>query len=123
VKNGVLMIIHIYAKVSKKIAGVFMRRLVLGMRLQTDPSVIYALGKSYRGYLTRKDLRFNSPYNTYRNKGLPPTPIASVGMTSLRAALHPASGNNLFFVAKKDGTHAFAKTYDEHKRNIKKYLK
>ncbi|CAC9465837.1 FIG004453: protein YceG like [uncultured Gammaproteobacteria bacterium] len=112
-----------YNAEKSKIAGVFMRRLVLGMRLQTDPSVIYALGKSYRGYLTRKDLRFNSPYNTYRNKGLPPTPIASVGMTSLRAALHPASGNNLFFVAKKDGTHAFAKTYDEHKRNIKKYLK
>lgn len=106
-----------------KIAGVFMRRLALGMRLQTDPTVVYALGKSYRGYLTRKDLRVDSPYNTYRNKGLPPTPIASVGSASLRAALHPASGNSLFFVSKKDGSHAFAQTYEEHKRNIKKYLK
>ncbi|VVM21564.1 FIG004453: protein YceG like [uncultured Gammaproteobacteria bacterium] len=106
-----------------KIASVFMRRLALGMRLQTDPSVVYALGKSYRGYLTRKDLSVNSPYNTYQNKGLPPTPVASVGLTSLRAALHPASGDSLFFVAKKDGTHAFARTYKEHKNNIKKYLK
>ncbi|VVM18903.1 FIG004453: protein YceG like [uncultured Gammaproteobacteria bacterium] len=106
-----------------KIASVFMRRLALGMRLQTDPSVVYALGKFYRGYLTRKDLSVNSPYNTYQNKGLPPTPVASVGLTSLRAALHPASGDSLFFVAKKDGTHAFARTYKEHKNNIKKYLK
>ena len=106
-----------------KIAGVFMRRLVLGMCLQTDPTVVYALGKSYRGHLTRKDLRVNSPYNTYRNKGLPPTPIASVGITSLRAALHPTLGDSLFFVAKKDSTHAFSGTYEEHKNNIKKYLK
>ncbi len=106
-----------------KIAGVFMRRLALGMRLQTDPTVVYALGQSYRGYLTHKDLRIDNPYNTYRNKGLPPTPIASVGIASLRAALHPASGDSLFFVAKKDGTHAFARTYKEHKNNIKKHLK
>ena len=105
------------------IAGVFVRRLQRGMRLQTDPTVVYALGKSYRGYLTRKDLRVNSPYNTYRNHGLPPTPIASVGITSLRAALHPTLGDSLFFVAKKDGTHAFARTYEKHKNNIRKYLK
>lgn len=106
-----------------EIAGVFMRRLALGMRLQTDPSVVYALGKSYRGYLTRKNLHVDSPYNTYRNKGLPPTPIASVSITSLRGALHPALGDSLFFVSKKDGTHAFSRTYEEHKNNIKKYLK
>ncbi|SHE20312.1 FIG004453: protein YceG like [Bathymodiolus brooksi thiotrophic gill symbiont] len=104
------------------IAGVFLRRLKLGMRLQTDPTVVYALGESYRGSLTRQDLKFNSPYNTYRNHGLPPTPISSVSITSLHAALHPASGDTLFFVAKKDGSHAFAKTYQQHRLNIKKYL-
>lgn len=104
------------------IAGVFIRRLQLGMRLQTDPTVIYALGKSYRGSLTQYDLKINSPYNTYRNHGLPPAPISSVSFTSLYAALHPASGNTLFFVAKKDGSHAFAKTYQQHRLNIKKYL-
>ena len=111
---------HIAEK--SQIAGVFMRRLKLGMRLQTDPTVVYALGKSYRGFLTRQDLKTNSPYNTYRNHGLPPTPISSVSITSLHAALHPASGNTLFFVAKKDGSHAFAKTYQQHRLNIKKYL-
>jgi len=106
-----------------KIAGVFMRRLKKGMRLQTDPTVVYALGKAYTGKLTKQDLKFNSPYNTYRHKGLPPTAISSVGQTSLYAAMHPASGDTLFFVAKKDGSHAFAKTYKQHRFNIKKYLK
>ncbi len=93
-----------------KIAGVFMRRLKKGMRLQTDPSVVYALGSRYQGSLSKQDLKFDSPYNTYRHKGLPPTAIGSVGQTSLRAAMHPASGDALYFVAKKDGSHAFAKT-------------
>jgi len=105
-----------------QIAGVFMNRLRKGMRLQTDPSVIYALGEKYLGRLTKKDLRFNSPYNTYRNKGLPPSAIGSVGNESLNAATHPLATDALYFVAKKDGTHAFAKTYQQHRRNIEKYL-
>jgi len=106
-----------------QIAGVFMRRLQKGMRLQTDPTVVYALGSRYRGSLSKQDLKVNSPYNTYRNKGLPPTAIGSVGQSSLHAAMHPAAGDTLYFVAKKDGTHAFAKTYKQHRLNIKKYLK
>ncbi len=106
-----------------KIAGVFIRRLQKGMRLQTDPSVIYALGKSYHGTLKKQDLKFNSLYNTYRHQGLPPTPISSVSASSLNAAMHPEAGDALYFVAKKDGTHAFAKTYQQHRLNIKKYLK
>jgi len=106
-----------------EIAGVFMRRLKKGMRLQTDPTVVYALGNQYRGSLSKQDLKFNSPYNTYRHKGLPPTAIGAVGQASLHAAMHPATGDTLYFVAKKDGTHAFAKTYKQHRYNIKKYLK
>ena len=105
------------------ISSVFIGRLNLNMRLQTDPTVIYALGEQYSPPLTRRDLQFDHPYNTYRNKGLPPGAISSVGYQSLYAALHPAKGNDLYFVSKKDGSHAFAKTYDEHKENIKKYLK
>ena len=105
------------------ISSVFIGRLNLNMRLQTDPTVIYALGEQYSPPLTRRDLQFDHPYNTYRNKGLPPGAISSVGYQSLYAALHPAKGTDLYFVSKKDGSHAFAKTYDEHKENIKKYLK
>lgn len=105
-----------------KIAGVFVRRLTEGMRLQTDPSVIYALGDAYTGSLSKKDLRVQSPYNTYRNAGLPPGAIGSVGYESLYAAFHPEDGDTLYFVSKKDGSHAFAKTYQEHKDNIKLYL-
>ena len=105
------------------ISSVFIGRLNSNMRLQTDPTVIYALGDQYKPPLTRSDLQFDHPYNTYRNKGLPPGAISSVGYQSLFAALHPAKGNDLYFVSKKDGSHAFAKTYDEHKENIKKYLK
>ena len=105
------------------ISSVFIGRLNSNMRLQTDPTVIYALGDQYSPPLTRSDLQFDHPYNTYRNKGLPPGAISSVGYQSLFAALNPAKGNDLYFVSKKDGSHAFAKTYDEHKENIKKYLK
>jgi len=105
------------------ISSVFIGRLNSNMRLQTDPTVIYALGDQYTPPLTRSDLQFDHPYNTYRNKGLPPGAVSSVGYQSLFAALHPAKGNDLYFVSKKDGSHAFAKTYDEHKENIKKYLK
>lgn len=104
------------------IAGVFLRRLSDGMRLQTDPSVIYALGEAYTGSLTKKDLKIKSPYNTYRHKGLPPGAISSVGYESLYAAFHPDNGNTLYFVSKKDGSHAFAETYQEHKDNIQQYL-
>jgi len=104
------------------IAGVFIRRLNQGMRLQTDPTVIYALGDAYSPPLKKSDLRINSLYNTYRNKGLPPGAISSVGYQSLFAALHPSSNTDLYFVSKKDGSHAFAPNYEEHKENIKKYL-
>ena len=104
------------------ISSVFIGRLNLNMRLQTDPTVIYALGEQYTAPLTRSDLKFDHPYNTYRNKGLPPGAISSVGYQSLYSALNPAKRNDLYFVSKKDGSHAFASTYDEHKENIKKYL-
>jgi aminodeoxychorismate lyase len=106
-----------------KIAGVFINRLKKNMRLQTDPTVVYALGESYIGKLSKQDLWIKSPYNTYRNKGLPPGPISSVGLESLNAAMHPKKSDYLFFVSKKDGTHVFAKTYKQHLLNIKKYLK
>ena len=104
------------------IAGVFLRRLAEGMRLQADPSVIYALGDAYTGSLSKEDLRIKSPYNTYRHEGLPPGAIGSVGYKSLYAAFHPDAGNSLYFVSKKDGSHAFADTYQEHKDNIQRYL-
>lgn len=106
-----------------KIAGVFLNRLKKNMRLQTDPTVVYALGEAYTGKLSKQDLWIKSPYNTYRNKGLPPGPISSIGQASLEAAMHPLQTEYLFFVAKKDGTHAFAKTYKQHLNNIKKHLK
>lgn len=106
-----------------KIAGVFINRLKKGMRLQTDPTVVYALGDTYTGKLRKQDLWFKSPYNTYRHKGLPPGPIGSVGLESLKAAAQPLKSDFLYFVSKKDGTHAFAKTYKQHLINIKKHLK
>ena len=104
------------------ISSVFIGRLNLSMRLQTDPTVIYALGDAYSSPLTRSDLKIDHPYNTYQNKGLPPGAISSAGHASLHAALHPAKENDLYFVSKKDGSHAFAPTYEKHKENIKKYL-
>ena len=104
------------------ISGVFIRRINEGMRLQADPTVIYALGDTYTPPLKKADLKIDSLYNTYRNKGLPPGAISSVSYQSLYAALHPKKGNDLYFVSKKDGSHAFAPSYKEHKENIKKYL-
>ena len=104
------------------ISGVFIRRINEGMRLQADPTVIYALGDTYTPPLKKADLKIDSLYNTYRNKGLPPGAISSVSYQSLYAALHPDKGNDLYFVSKKDGSHAFAPSYKEHKENIKKYL-
>jgi len=103
------------------ISGVFIRRLEQGMRLQTDPTVIYALGDSYRAPLKKSDLKVDSLYNTYKYNGLPPGAISSVGYESLYAAFHPDEGNDLYFVSKKDGSHAFASNYEEHKVNIKRY--
>ncbi len=106
-----------------QIAGVFVRRLQRGMRLQTDPTVIYGMGKSYTGNITRKDLRTPTPYNTYVIKGLPPTPIAMPGREAIHAALHPADGETLYFVAKGDGTHHFSATNEEHINAVNKYQK
>ena len=111
-----------YHQEKSMIAGVFLRRLAEGMRLQADPSVIYALGDAYAGSLSKEDLRIKSSYNTYRHEGLPPGAIGSVGYESLYAAFHPDDGNALYFVSKKDGSHAFAETYQEHKDNIQRYL-
>ncbi|GAB5449889.1 MAG: endolytic transglycosylase MltG [Halioglobus sp.] len=106
----------------EQIAGVFVRRLHKGMRLQTDPTVIYGLGTAYDGNLTRSHLRDDANvYNTYRHSGLPPTPIALAGSAALRAALHPAHGNALYFVARGDGGHVFSATLAEHQKAVRKY--
>ena len=105
------------------VAAVYANRLRIGMALQCDPTVIYALDRlgRYDGNLTRDDLQFDSRYNTYRYPGLPPGPIASPGRASLEAAAHPASADYLYFVSRNDGSHAFAATLDEHNRNVEKY--
>lgn len=103
------------------IAGVFVRRLKTGMRLQTDPTVIYALGTAFDGNIRKEDLNVDSPYNTYRNKGLPPTPIALPGRDALLAAVKPADGDSLYFVAKGDGSHYFSSTLSEHECAVLEY--
>lgn len=105
------------------VAGVYVNRLRIGMGLQCDPTVIYALRKAgrYRGNLTRESLTFDSPYNTYRYRGLPPGPIASPGKASLDAALEPARVRYLYFVSRNDGSHVFATTLAEHNRNVRRY--
>lgn len=105
----------------KKIAGVFTRRLKMGMLLQTDPTVIYGMGDDYQGNIRRSDLREPTPYNTYVNKGLPPTPIAMPGKAAIQAALHPADGNALFFVARGNGRHVFSATYGAHEKYVELY--
>ncbi len=106
----------------KQIAGVFLRRLEQGMRLQTDPTVIYGLGDSYDGNLKRRHLRdTTNPYNTYAIHGLPPTPIALPGEAALRAVFSPEDSEALYFVAKGDGSHAFSATLEEHEDNVRRY--
>jgi UPF0755 protein len=104
-----------------QIAGVFVRRLRLHMRLQTDPSVIYGIGERFDGNLRSVDLHTDTPYNTYTRDGLPPTPICLPGEASLRAALHPAEGNALYFVSRGNGTHQFSATLDEHNAAVRRY--
>lgn len=104
-----------------EIAGVFVRRLEANMRLQTDPTVIYGLGTDYDGNLSRADLRQPGPYNTYLNRGLPPTPIALAGREAISASLHPAPGNALYFVARGDGSHQFSDTLEAHNAAVREY--
>jgi len=107
-----------------KIAGVFARRLKLGMKLQTDPTVIYGIGSSYDGNIRRRDLETDTPYNTYTRAGLTPTPIAMPGRDALRAAVRPEPGDALYFVAVGDGTgaHVFSSSYSEHNAAVARYL-
>ena len=105
----------------QQVAGVFVRRLQKGMRLQTDPTVIYGMGDEFQGDLRRRDLDADTPYNTYTRPGLPPTPIALPGKGSILAALGPAPGDSLYFVARGDGTHQFSATLDEHRKAVDRY--
>jgi UPF0755 protein len=100
---------------------VFVNRLRKGMRLQTDPTVIYGLGRSFDGNLRKRDLQKDGPYNSYTRRGLPPTPISLPGRDSLYAALHPAPTNDLYFVSRGDGSSQFSETYKEHELAVRKY--
>ncbi|MHB8727451.1 MAG: endolytic transglycosylase MltG [Sulfuricaulis sp.] len=104
-----------------RIAGVFINRLRLGMRLQSDPTVIYGMGRYYDGNIRLKDLKHDTPYNTYTRSGLPPTPVAMPGKDSLYAVLHPAATDALYFVSRGDGSHVFSATLEEHNQAVIKY--
>jgi UPF0755 protein len=104
-----------------RIAGVFLNRLKRGMRLQTDPTVIYGLGERFDGNLRKTDLQTDTPYNTYTRSGLPPTPIAMPSEAAIEAALNPARTDALYFVARGDGTHVFSSTLEAHNRAVNRY--
>ena len=104
------------------VAGVFSNRLRIGMRLQTDPSVIYGMGERFDGNIRRSDLQTDTPYNTYTRAGLPPTPIAMPGRNSLLAAVRPASTKAMYFVARGDGASYFSTTLDEHNAAVRRYI-
>jgi UPF0755 protein len=103
------------------IGGVFANRLRIGMRLQTDPTIIYGLGKTFDGNLKRGHLEDDGPYNTYTRAGLPPTPIAMPGLASIRSAVRPARTDALYFVSRGDGSSHFSRTVDEHNRAVNRY--
>lgn len=105
-----------------QVSGVFVRRLKLGMRLQTDPTVIYGMGNNYKGNITREDLRTPTPYNTYTINGLPPTPIALPSQKAIEAALHPDDSNNIYFVATGNGGHKFTADLQAHNQAVQEYL-
>lgn len=105
----------------EQIAGVFVRRLQRGMRLQSDPTVIYGMGEAYNGNIRRVDLETSTPYNTYRISGLPPTPIAMSGRGAIHASLHPLDEPYLYFVATGDGGHQFSTTLEEHNAAVRRY--
>ena len=106
-----------------RVAGVFVRRLQIGMRLQTDPTVVYGLGDDFDGRIRRVHLRHDHPWNTYTRHGLPPTPIALPGRASLEAAANPAEGTALYFVSRGDGTHQFSDTLAEHNAAVNRYIR
>ena len=103
------------------VAAVMLNRLKRGMRLQTDPTVIYGMGENYEGNIRKKDLATDTPWNTYTRDGLPPTPIAMPGAPAIAAAVHPAASAFLYFVARGDGSHEFSRTLEEHNRAVAKY--
>ncbi|HRO77476.1 MAG TPA: endolytic transglycosylase MltG [Acinetobacter towneri] len=106
----------------EQVSGVFVRRLKLGMRLQTDPTVIYGMGDRYQGNITRQDLRTPTPYNTYTMSGLTPTPIALPSQKAIEAAMHPDQSDNIYFVATGNGGHKFSTNLQDHNRAVQEYL-